>query len=234
MMRTILAVFGVCAAFAASQGAVARGPVVNPANGHIYYQLAASSWTAAAAEASAMGGHLATVNDLAESLWLTQTFSDYDGDPCALWIGLNDAAEEGTFRWSTGEALTFENWRRSYPVDPIGNADYVMLEWSNSVYPGQWRNVRDDDFNTPGLPVCGVVEIVPPGAPLQIQTAVELSWLSVLHRNYQVQWADRLSPEAWSNLGEPKAGTGEVISIFEPARVAATRFYRVLEVLVIQ
>ncbi len=58
-----------------SHGGVIGGPVTNSANGHVYYLLAQTNWTAAEAEAVALGGHLVTINDAEENAWVHQTFS---------------------------------------------------------------------------------------------------------------------------------------------------------------
>ena len=42
------------------------GPITNPANGHDYYLLEASTWTAAEAEAVSLGGHLVTIITLGQ------------------------------------------------------------------------------------------------------------------------------------------------------------------------
>src|SRR5262245_55208746 len=82
---------------------VVTGPVYNPANGHSYYLLNTATWTASEAEAVSLGGHLVTVNDSAENSFLLSNFSNYGGVTRALWTGLNDAAVEGTFAWTSGE-----------------------------------------------------------------------------------------------------------------------------------
>src|SRR4051794_28953782 len=82
--------------------AMLAGPVVNPANGHSYYQLAPSTWTDAEIEGIVLGGHLVTINDAAENEFVINRFGQ-------SWIGLSDAATEGTFVWSSGEPVTFDN-----------------------------------------------------------------------------------------------------------------------------
>jgi hypothetical protein len=65
------------------------------------------------------------VNDANEDQWLRSTFgSDY------LWIGLNDAAQEGVWRWSNGEAVTYTRWSPGEPNDWGGLEDYVHY-WTN-------------------------------------------------------------------------------------------------------
>ena len=42
---------------------VLSSPIVNPANGHIYYLLSQDDWTNSEAFSQTLGGHLATIND---------------------------------------------------------------------------------------------------------------------------------------------------------------------------
>src|SRR5437867_3069965 len=63
------------------------GPIVNPANGHMYYRLTQSTWTAAESEAVGLGGHLATINDANENEWVASTFGS-PTEAWRIWIGL--------------------------------------------------------------------------------------------------------------------------------------------------
>ncbi|OIP60587.1 MAG: hypothetical protein COT35_03020 [Nitrospirae bacterium CG08_land_8_20_14_0_20_52_24] len=77
--------------------AIKAGPKTNPANNHIYYAITSNTWTGAEAEAQSLGGDLVTINDDAENSWVWQTFAPLVGGP--LWIGLSDAAHEGTMEF---------------------------------------------------------------------------------------------------------------------------------------
>src|SRR6266542_5925551 len=93
------------------RAAVLAGPITNAASGHLYYLLSANTWTASEAEARGLGGHLVTINDAAENQWVLNTFFPLTGVPySSLWIGLNDAANEGQFVWANGEPVTFTYW----------------------------------------------------------------------------------------------------------------------------
>src|SRR3954469_13881525 len=91
-----------------ARAALLAGPLTNAANAHTYYLLSSNTWTASEAEAVGLGGHLVTINDTAENQWVLNTFFPLTGVPYAsLWIGLNDAANEGQFVWASGEPVTF-------------------------------------------------------------------------------------------------------------------------------
>ena len=146
---------------------VIDGPTVNPANGHIYSLLAASSWTDAEAKAVALGGHLATVNNQAEDQWIYSTFGYImASEPDGLWIGLNDVALEGTFVWASGEPLVYTNWGVNTVGDdqpdngPGNNEDYGLI-WNVSEQSGTWNDTNDTNWPGTGNLPYGVVEVIP-------------------------------------------------------------------------
>src|SRR5688572_12491451 len=69
---------------------ILTGPVVNAANGHVYYLISPLGWHAAESIAQDFGGHLATVRNTAEQNWLWSTFNVYEGTPRSFWIGFYD------------------------------------------------------------------------------------------------------------------------------------------------
>jgi hypothetical protein len=120
-------------------------------NGHTYYLLDNKTWLNQEAEAVTLGGHIVTINDAAENTWVWDTFGALN---TGLFIGLNDAALEGNFVWSSGEAVTYLPWRAGEPngltTENFGELgqDY---KW-NDVGPNHtWR---------------AVVEVVPAGSEL--------------------------------------------------------------------
>ena len=86
------------------------GPIVNPANGHLYILLDQANWTDSEAAAVLLGGHLATIDDAAEDSFVFDTFSNFGGQGRNLWIGLNDRASEGVFEWSSGAPVVYMNF----------------------------------------------------------------------------------------------------------------------------
>lgn len=162
---------------------VLEGPVVNPANGHSYYLLDNSNWTDAEAQAVALGGHLATINDQAENDWLLNLW----GSGRNLWLGLNDVAVEGTFVWVSGEASSYRNWHSGEPNGGAGSPYVYMYATGFGGMAGQWNDCPN--VTSEGVPLHGVVELVdltPPkrllvwaGSPNPV--APYASWATAAH-----------------------------------------------------
>ncbi len=143
---------------------ILAGPVYNPATAHSYFLLTPSPWTEAEAAAVTMGGHLVTVHDASENDWLLSTFSNFGGQPRALWTGLNDSAQEGVFVWSSGEPVTYTHWETDQPDDGRGfypHEDYVLM-WPSPGprSPGFWNDyINTNTFTQFSLQVFGMVEV---------------------------------------------------------------------------
>lgn len=158
----MLAMLSVPSALSAS---VLSGPHTNPLNRHQYYLLNEASWTDSEAEAVHLGGHLVTINDSAEQEWVFSKFANI-GQQRSLWIGLNDAAQEGTFVWSSGETTDYENWIALQPDNSpaFGGEDYVhMMRAENGFgHPaGKWNDMDNLDSFPELQSTAGVVEVVP-------------------------------------------------------------------------
>ena len=124
------------------------GPITNPANGHDYYLLEASTWIAAEAEAIGLGGHLVTINDAAEHDWVYST----ELGSAHRWIGLTDSAHEGTWEWISGEPVTYTRWLSGEPNNVGGVEDYAESDRNG------WNDVPNDGW---GVLHQGIVEVVP-------------------------------------------------------------------------
>src|SRR4051794_13819071 len=114
----------------------------NPANGHTYQLLESSDWVSAESAAISLGGHLVTINDQAENDWLWNIW----GTTRSLMIGATDAASEGTFVWTSGEAFSFSNWTAGEPNNGVGydqepeNYSYMYADgWGT---PGEWNDSK--------------------------------------------------------------------------------------------
>src|SRR5687767_356807 len=157
------------------RGAPLAGPITNPANAHVYYLLTASNWRTAQDEARDLRGQLATINDLAEQNWVSNTFSSWGGVRRHLWIGLYDAnrhADSGDmtvrraeFVWISAEQSTYRNWSPLEPNDSGGREEVVHIWSPNNAYAGQWNDADPALTDLFGDPLHGVVE-VNPNAPV--------------------------------------------------------------------
>src|SRR4051812_36164416 len=114
MTRPLLALLAVLIAPAA----LPAQPVMWPGNGH-HYELvsppAGINWTDARAAAAGrtfggVSGSLAVLTSAAEWQFVQTTFPK-----SFTWIGLTDEVAEGTFRWVTGEPVTFTAWLPGEP-----------------------------------------------------------------------------------------------------------------------
>jgi hypothetical protein len=136
--------------------AVLTGPIYNPATTHSYYLISSNVWGAAEAEAVSLGGHLVTINDAAENAWVLSTFGDLNGIKSPLFLGFNDEASEGNYVWTSGDAVTYQNWNAGEPNNGGGffphenHAAMLGLSLSPS---DVWNDVADEDV------YLGVVEV---------------------------------------------------------------------------
>jgi hypothetical protein len=138
-----------------------RTGYLNPANGHAYYVLDEyQTWAAGDARARALGGHLVTINDAAEQQWVWYTIGrGRGGGP--VWLGLNDAGEEGRFAWASGETPAYSNWHAGQPDDAAPGEDYAVMAGE---FGGEWADT-DGSFARPVVEVDRPVDFGgPPGA----------------------------------------------------------------------
>ncbi|MUP39290.1 PA14 domain-containing protein [Labilibaculum euxinus] len=95
-----------------------------------YYSNTSEKATTAMQNAINSGGHLVTITSQAENDFIDSKVGD-------IWIGLTDAAAEGTFVWCNGEAVSYTNWNSGEPNNS-GNEDYTQM-YSN----GKWNDIPD-------------------------------------------------------------------------------------------
>lgn len=119
-------------------------------NGHTYYLLQAGSWTDSEDAAVSLGGHLVTINDALENQWILDNFNPISA--ASYLIGFTDTAQEGTFAWTSGEAVTFTNFEPGEPNDFGIGEDFVMLRQN-----GNWNDISNSPGNQGVLK--GIVEI---------------------------------------------------------------------------
>ncbi|MGE3821901.1 MAG: PQQ-dependent sugar dehydrogenase, partial [Isosphaeraceae bacterium] len=143
-------------------------PLVREAtNGDSRYVVSTShtTWQNAQNEAVSLGGRLVTLNDAAEEAWIRQTFGNVP-----LWIGLNDAASEGQFIWSSGQNPAYRNFAPGEPNNHLHTSageDYVVMNYNAA---GQWNDYAAADHQW------GLIEI-PIGDPTPSGIALAISEL---------------------------------------------------------
>ena len=70
----------------------------------------------------ASGGHLVSINDAAENAFLVANILIGAFSDVPLWIGLSDSTSEGTFVWSNGDVVAYENWNTGEPNSYLTSA----------------------------------------------------------------------------------------------------------------
>ena len=103
----------------------ANNPISNKVVGQTFGM---NDWFASEALAVTYGGHLVTIRSQAEQNWLIATFAGtWSLVGHGPWLGFNDAATEGTWVWSSGEAPTFTYWATGEPNNTQGIEDWAYI-----------------------------------------------------------------------------------------------------------
>jgi len=145
------------------------GWVTNPSNGHQYRLTDGSYWGVsdtslsrtrpdwwdAEEEAVNCGGHLATVRNAPENSWLVTAFGGQ-----SHWIGFTDWGTEGSFRWISGEPVTFTSWDGGQP-DNGGPAGEDATHLNHLGHPGAWNDLGIGPTDLHPSPYRGIIERVP-------------------------------------------------------------------------
>lgn len=116
------------------EGVLFAAPIFNPRTNHWYDIVEGPTWDKAEANAVALGGHLVTINDQQEQEWLVTNF----GSSGSLWIGFSDSLVEGTWVWSSGQAVTYTNWDQWQP-DNAGSENWAVMNWGPQ---GAWNDLQ--------------------------------------------------------------------------------------------
>ena len=100
------------------------------------------TWTQAKAKCEEFGGHLVTITSAHEQEvvngMLDKGIRDF------YWIGASDTETEGTFKWVTGEAFSYTNWRSGEPNND-GEEDYAHLyAYKDKSAWGEWNDIKEN------------------------------------------------------------------------------------------
>jgi hypothetical protein len=107
-------------------------------NGHHYlFANGGASWQLAKARCEAMGGHLVTIQSKEENAFVTTITR---GPELNVWMGATDEAQEGRWRWITGEPFSYVNWFKSQP-NGGRKQNYICITRHGSAYAGGWGDV---------------------------------------------------------------------------------------------
>jgi cysteine-rich repeat protein len=118
-------------------GTGADRSTVDPASGHCFaaYDGVQNSYQEAAALCAGFGGHLPTITAESEDGAASSAVHASD----TPWLGGDDIAVEGTFGWTTGEAVLYTRFAEGKP-DGAGNADCLHYradgDWSDTACSG--------------------------------------------------------------------------------------------------
>jgi hypothetical protein len=160
----------------------------NPANGHYYRLTEELNWFDAEDQAVIWGGHLVTLDDAEEELWVKDTFSRFEH----FWIGFNDIEEEGNWIWSSGAPVTYTNWDQGEPNNCCDCSEYpgcedaAVMNWQADTGSGSFGDYWNDlapDAMTRGVVERGHVnvsiDIKPGGDPNSINCQNEKGVITV-------------------------------------------------------
>jgi len=91
------------------------------------------NWSQAETRAGIWGGHLVTINDREEELWLRNQFGANE----YFWIGFNDINTEGHWEWVSGEPVTYTNWWQGEPNNESAEGepeDAAIMNWGGGTW----------------------------------------------------------------------------------------------------
>jgi hypothetical protein len=118
--------------------------------GNSYYTIVdGPSWAQAEANAVSLGGHLVTIGNQSEQIFLSNNFisntvpiipASSENIANNHWIGLTDKDQEGVFKWISGEDATYTNWALREPNNHNSGEDYVHLMYLDERGKGVWND----------------------------------------------------------------------------------------------
>lgn len=91
------------------------------------------SWTEAKAYCEMLGGHLAYVDSSEENDFVSSLTAK--GQEKGYWLGGENLTNSGTYQWTDGTALSYQNWDSNQP-DSTNNNEHYLEIWDG----GKWND----------------------------------------------------------------------------------------------
>ena len=193
-------------------------------NGHTYF-LSNGKVTPEVAHANAIaaGGHLVTIANAAENLFVSNFIADY------MWIGATDRDVEGQWKWISNEPMNYTNWANGEPNNAGGNEDWAVINWGGQNNPS-WNDwyytqpayyvIEFDGGTLPTTLIAGPAsgEVFPVGTTTVTYEAVDASGNRV-ESSFDVTVKDNISPTitAPSNISvNATSASGAVVTYTAP------------------
>ncbi len=157
---------GASVTVAGAQNAAVQWKVSEGGNGHWYMlDLSRRPWTGAADRASALGGHLVTVNSYAEHVFLRSSVFTYCCSMSDTWMGATRSSTDEEYHWVTGEQFVplpeiyFNNNSAGWDAPALYLEQVIRFSWvgewggeSNSANEGNFSVVEwSADCNNDGI-----------------------------------------------------------------------------------
>ena len=102
-----------------------------------------------------VSGYLATITSAAEQIFLNDlnaafsaAYTHQAGTYVRAWLGGSDAATEGAWEWTTGEAFSYTNWANGSNGKGKYDRDYLAGWYGEGTQDDDtWRDCRDNTGN---------------------------------------------------------------------------------------
>lgn len=140
---------------AGNSGAAGTGGIIQPScreatREQVTYTIcggAGLDWAQARAFCQSRGADLLQLASAAEEQWVYDAVTE----PGSIWLGANDSAQEGDWRWPDGTAVSagFSDWTDGQPNDSGGGEDCAVLHSGM----GQWNDVACSSTSFDSAPI---------------------------------------------------------------------------------
>jgi hypothetical protein len=142
-------------------GNAAAAPVQWGVNGHSYEYIEATNiiWTDANDAATGLGAgwNLASITSADEKAFVLSLIAGTLAARTHVWIGGSDAAAEGSWTWTNGDAfaLPYTDWWPDEPNNTGGIENYLALDLRNGSWA--WNDAPNDVHTVHNVPVSGYI-----------------------------------------------------------------------------